>query len=99
MNATTQRDIAIQLITNDLINCKLIYGLHALHIDAGSYSLFLAASILILIGFDKAQQSSELYDVYASMSRKATEVSFDGGDHTELQALALEIYEALQSRL
>src|SRR5690349_20560291 len=95
MNATVQKEIVLHHIFNDLVNCKLIYGLKALHIDAGIYSLCIAESIFKLMGFAEAQCTHERYDHYAALCRKVTDIAYAEGQEHTLQALALEIYEDL----
>ncbi len=95
MNAQQRSAIALNLIANDLINTKLVMGLRALGIDAGVYGLCLAESIFILMGYGKTQQTAELYDRYAALSRKVLDVPLSDADHNALEALALEIYETL----
>lgn len=95
MNATAQKEIVLHLIFNDLVNCKLIYGLKALHIDAGVYSLCMAEPIFKLMGFAEAQCTHERYDRYAALCRKVTDIPYAEGQEHALQALALEIYEDL----
>lgn len=95
MNASVQKEIVLHLIFNDLVNCKLIYGLRALHIDAGLYSLCMAESIFKLMGVAQAQCMHEHYDRYAALCRKATDIPYTEGQEHALQALALEIYEDL----
>jgi hypothetical protein len=95
MNAKAQKEIVLHLIFNDLVNCKLIYGLRALHIDAGVYSLCMAESIFTLMGLAEAQRTHERYDRYAALCRKATDIPYTEGQAHALQALALEMYEDL----
>lgn len=95
MNIQNRKEIVINLIFNDLANCKLIYGLRALHIDAGIYSLCIAESIFKLMGFEEAQCTYERYDQYAALCRKAIDMPYSEGQEHALQALALEIYEEL----
>lgn len=98
MNTENRKQIVINLIANDLVNCKLIYGLKALHIDAGMYSLCIAESIFKLMGLTEAQCTHERYDQYAALCRKAVEVPYEEGGEHALVALAEEIYEEMEPR-
>lgn len=98
MYTNTNKEIALNLIFNDLVNCKLIYGLKALHIDAGMYSLCIAESIFKLMGLTDAQCTHERYDQYAALCRKAVEVAYEEGGEHALEALAEEIYEEMELR-
>lgn len=95
MKAHQRSAIALHIIANDLVNTRLIMGLRALGIDAGMYGLCLAESVFMLMGYGKAQQTEELYDCYAALSRKVQGLPFSEADHNALEALALEIYETL----
>lgn len=95
MNANNRKTIALDLIANDLVNTKLIMGLGAMGIEAGHYSLYLSTSIFKLIGYTQKQQTMDLYDRYAALSRKAQHLPHSDTDRSALQALALEIYETL----
>lgn len=92
------KHIAIDLIANDLVNTKLILGLNALNIDAGIYSMYLAESIFTLMGIAPEQQSPELYDLYAQLSKRAAEAAVVDDDRRAVRALAEGIYERLEAR-
>ena len=95
MNPNKRKTIALDIIVNDLVNVKMIMSLRAMGIDASLYYLSLATSIFKLIGYRKKEQTTDLYDRYAILCRKAKDISFSDTDQTVLQALALEIYETL----
>lgn len=95
MNVTNQKEIAIDLIANDLVNTKLILGLQALHIDAGLYSMYLAESIFVLMGCASEQCSPDMYDLYAQLTRRAAEAAHIDEERTAVKTMAREIYGRL----
>lgn len=85
------RQLIIDLIANDLLHRKLLYGLHALHIEAGAYALHLSESIFTLMGYDPQQHTEALYDLYTKMGTHVLSTDFE-----QLPLLAEEIYEAFE---
>ena len=99
MNAKNRKTLTIDLIANDIINSKLIYGLNTLDIDAGTYALFLEAPILSLIGFNKKQLTLEVHDLYASLVKSKSIAGLKIDNFDAIRDLAKEIYQELSNHL
>lgn len=95
MNSKNRKKLALTLITNDLINHKLVMGLEHLGIDPCDYHLYLNTSIFKLIGIPKQNQNDELYRRYTELCHKILPLDLKG-ERLDLETLALEIFEELE---
>jgi hypothetical protein len=95
MKSSKRKKLIIDLITNDLINCKLVCGLHRMGVDAGDYYLFLNSTIFRLMGFAAKERTDALYDRYAELSLKVLCIDLNGNARKVLRPLAQEIYEEI----
>jgi len=94
MNSKNHQKLILSLITNDLINHKLTYGLEQLGADVTEFHLSLDTCIFKLMGFLRHERTDDLYKLYYQHCHKVLSVDLQGSRH-DLQALALEIYEEL----
>jgi len=92
---TNRKKLIISLITDDLINQKLVGTLSELNFDTGPYMLNLSDTIIRLMGFN-GEQNQQMFEHYIKLLQRARFV-----DNTENNqgfiTLAQEIYQRLHN--
>ncbi|MFY9309180.1 MAG: hypothetical protein WAQ28_09070 [Bacteroidia bacterium] len=92
-NNMLSKEIIINLIKDDLINTRLVYGLENLGLNAGNYYLHLNETIFQLIGIE--EDKDEFFDKYIEECRTVEKI--DIFNHPDLlDNMALQLYDKLQ---
>jgi hypothetical protein len=91
---STQKDLVIHLIIQDLLYHRMIYGVqkHEVHIE---FYPDLASAVLQLMGHDMAAQEDSLTDTYNQFMGKVDGAELDSD--LQVRAWAEECYLALAS--
>lgn len=91
---STQKDLVIHLIIQDLLYHRMIYGVqkHEVHIE---FYPDLASAVLQLMGHDMATQQDSLTDTYNQFMGKVDGAELDSD--LQVRAWAEECYLALAS--
>lgn len=97
MKATKRKKLIVSLITDDLINHKLVHTLTELHLDAGLYLLNLSNTVIELMGFT-GQQGETIFEYYTDLLQRAKYVD-NSKNNDGFTALAREIYRHLLLQL
>lgn len=96
MNTKAKEQIVIKLISNELIQSKLILGLYKLNIDAKKYEILgLRDEVFTLMGFRHKKPKPELDQEYFMLNMKAVEAGFNLEDGDRIKELAKDIYDSL----
>ena len=89
------RELIVSLISDNLINTKLVLGLSGLGLIADDYYLKLGHTIFKLMGFESSEQSDLIFEkVFIAHSEKVTKIDFSSSQD-ELTLLSMEIYQEL----
>jgi len=94
MKAKKRKKLLVSLITDDLINYKLVHGLLELNLASGSYLLNLSATIIGLMGF-RGDQNEVVFEHYMDLLERAIYVD-NSENNSGFTVLAHEIYDYLQ---
>lgn len=97
MKAKKRKKLIVSLITDDLINYKLVNALMELNMDASCYLLNLSSTVIRLMGFSK-EQNEHIFEHYMDLMQRAKYVNNEQ-NNAEFTALAHEIYNHLQLQL
>lgn len=89
--------LVLQLIKDDIINFRLVYGLNEIGLNAGNYFLHLTEAIFSLMDFSNEERTDELYEQYHQLTKKSLHIDISVS-HESLNGLVEEIYIALQER-
>lgn len=89
-----KRHIVIDLIKQDLINCKLIKSFDQLEINAENYLLDILESILEIMELEEHKHIDRIFNDYLKMSQRAMSLATRD---PEINELAAEIYEYLRN--
>jgi hypothetical protein len=94
MKSTKHQKLILSLLRDDLVNQKMVLSMQQIGIDASTYWLYLSGTIFKLMGFKKAQITTELCDLYAQHCYKVLSLDITNS-RSEMEPLAQELYEAL----
>lgn len=97
MKGKKQKRIILALIKDDINSTRLLHGLRALGFNTDAYLLHLGDSIFMLMGFKADTQSDRVFEYYLYLTQRAVQ-RCQLPSAPPLDALAHEIYQALQSR-
>lgn len=95
MDDKEKKKLVVTLIVTDLVNRKLVQGLHKLNIDASAYELLLSDTIFDLMGFGKRCEDLGLYDKYSVFRDNSLDSGIDIKNRDNLNTLACMIFEQL----
>lgn len=90
-----KKKLILSLLRDDLINQKMVLSMQQMGIDASIYCLYLSETVFKLMGFKKAQITTELCDLYAQHCYKVLALDITES-RSVLEPLAQELYEALK---
>lgn len=100
MDTKKKEQIVLRLISNDLIQSRLILGLYRLNIDAKIYEILGLRDIIFrLMGFNEKQLIPELLQEYFMMNMNAINAGFNLEDTDKIRDLAKGIFDALSIKL
>jgi len=94
MKPRNKQHLIISLITDDLRNARLVYGLQSIGLQSDDHLLNLGQTIFKLMDFPDTLESDPIFDHYYKLSRKATKIHLE--DTAKLLQLAKEIYHELK---
>lgn len=94
MNPLQKEELIIDLITKDLINCKLIHGLQLLGVDASGYYLYLGQQVFQLLGKDYKEEEA-LNDFYTQQTLLVQQLPVHITGELPFRLLAQRIYREL----
>jgi hypothetical protein len=97
METSANKQLILSLIRDDLINLRLIHGLHHIGIDASIYMLHLGETILDLLDYPDSLETDAVYDEYYKQTQRASDIDISQS-HAPLDGLAQEIYDMLEIR-
>lgn len=93
-----QKTLILHLITDDLINTKLVYSLNNLGLQANDYTLHLSTTIMNLMRIKTTSLRWEnIHDEYLKMTSRVLKIDIQESPRM-LTALAEEIYDFLKLR-
>jgi hypothetical protein len=92
-----EQQVIIDLISDDLLNLRLIGGLKNLGIEASEYYQEISTGVFKLIGFKEEERTDELYEFYDQEAMAIREIA-GRPSGAELSELALRIYVELLVR-
>lgn len=87
------KKIIVNLIKDDLINIRLVYGLETLGLNAGNYYLNLNETIFQLSGIKENRE--DFFETYIEKCRKVHKVDIFGNPEL-LNDMALRLYKELK---
>ncbi|MDP1746410.1 MAG: hypothetical protein Q8L90_12580 [Bacteroidota bacterium] len=90
-----QKDIIINLIKDDLINTRLVYGLEKLGLNAGNYYLHLNETIFKLAGIK--EEKEDFFEKYIEECRKVHNIDIFNNPEL-LNNMALYLYNELKEQ-
>lgn len=94
----TRKALVLDLITDDLINTKLVYSLNNLGLQANDYTLHLSTTIMNLMRIKTTSLRWEnIHDEYLKMTSRVLKIDIQESPRM-LTALAEEIYDFLKLR-
>ena len=94
----TRKALVLNLITDDLINTKLIYSLNDLGLQANDYTLHISTTIMNLMRIKTTPLRWEnIHDEYLKMTSRVLKIDIQESPRM-LTALAEEIYDFLKLR-
>lgn len=100
MDTKKKEQIVLRLISNDLIQSRLILGLYKLNIDAKIYEMLGLRDIIFrLMGFNEKQLIPELLQEYFMMNMNAVNAGFNLEDTDKIKELAKGIFDTLSIKL
>lgn len=92
------KSLVITLITDDLINTKLVYSLNDLGLQANDYTLHLSTTIMNLMRIKTTSLRWEsIHDEYLQMTSRVLKIDIQESPRM-LTVLAEEIYDFLKLR-
>jgi hypothetical protein len=91
------KEFTLFLIKADIINVKIVNSLNEMGLDEEGYFLNFNKTILSLMGFERDEQTEELYQEYFQLVRKVMLIEFSESQKP-LDDLTMEIYLALLSK-
>lgn len=95
---STRKKLVLDLITDDLINTKLVYSLNNIGLQANDYTLHLSTTIMNLMRIKTTSLRWEnIHDEYLKMTSRVLKIDFQESPRI-LTALAEEIYDFLKLR-
>lgn len=89
--------LVLSLIKDDLINCKLVYALNSMGLNADSYLLNLSSTIFQLMGFEDTAENETTYEYYLHLTQRTKHMDILK-TRERFDELALEIYTELLLR-
>lgn len=93
-----QKTLVLHLITDDLINTKLVYSLNNIGLQANDYTLHLSTTIMNLMRIKTTSLRWEnIHDEYLKMTSRVLKIDIQESPRM-LIALAEEIYDFLKLR-
>lgn len=93
-----QKTLILHLITDDLINTKLVYSLNNIGLQANDYTLYLSTTIMNLMRIKTTSLRWEnIHDEYLKMTSRVLKIDIQESPRM-LTALAEEIYDFLKLR-
>lgn len=97
MNPQQKEELIVDLITKDLINCKLVHGLQLLGVDASIYYLYLSQQVFRLMGKDVEPEETQeaLHDFYTQQTLLVQQLPLHVTGDLPFRLLAQRIYEKL----
>lgn len=100
MDTKKKEQIVLRLISNDLIQSRLILGLYKLNIDAKIYeTLNLREIVFRIMGFREKDLIAELFEEYFMLNMNAVNAGFNLEDTDKIRELAKGIFDTLSTRL
>ena len=95
---STRKELVLDLITDDLINTKLVYSLNDLGLQANDYTLHISTTIMNLMRIKTTSLRWEnIHDEYLQMTSRVLKIDIQESPRM-LNALAKEIYDFLKLR-
>jgi hypothetical protein len=99
MISKKHKKLIVDLIANDLIVNRLIYGLRALEVDASAYYPYLNELVFKLMGFKKRERNMDLYNCYVALSLKGIQGMVMVTDLATVRVQVERMYEELCGHL
>lgn len=93
LNYMLQKDIIVNLIKDDLIHTRLVYGLETLGLNAGNYYLNLNETIFKLAGIKENKE--DFFEKYIEECRKVHSVDIINNPEL-LNDMAIHLYKELK---
>jgi hypothetical protein len=95
MKPTTQQQLILSLIKDDMINSTLVNGLSAVGLNAESYFLHLSTTIFELMEIPDTDATAPIFERYVQLTKKAAAIPIHQS-HAGLDELAKEIYQEIK---